>query len=338
MENIHVCRGCGVEFEAKHGNARYCSSECRTDGRRQSFRDYQFRHTEVATCERCGADRLFLVHPSGRTTETPFCLVCTSRATLEKRRADQEKTLCPQCGAEFTRPRQVGRPRIYCSARCQVEAKKQYQNKCEHCGEPFRSTNASSRWCSQRCRNFARRGQFKYGTRPCFVCGKEFQIRDPRVECCSLRCSTEKGKALKSNPPEERTCLGCGAKFTTKSGTNAGLYRYCSARCKFKAWKIAEPEHAMVSHRNRYERLFIAEREPYDRTEIFNRDGWRCQLCGKKVNPELRHPHKMSASIDHIVPIALGGNDTPANVQLAHLGCNVRKGMRGGQEQLRLVG
>jgi 5-methylcytosine-specific restriction endonuclease McrA len=34
----------------------------------------------------------------------------------------------------------------------------------------------------------------------------------------------------------------------------------------------------------------------------------------------------MSTSIDHVLPIALGGQDTPENVHLAHLGCNVAKG------------
>jgi 5-methylcytosine-specific restriction endonuclease McrA len=46
----------------------------------------------------------------------------------------------------------------------------------------------------------------------------------------------------------------------------------------------------------------------------------------------------MGPSLDHIVPVSLGGTHTWANVQLAHLRCNVSKGNRPANEQLRLVG
>ncbi|CAB4136887.1 HNHc domain containing protein [uncultured Caudovirales phage] len=76
--------------------------------------------------------------------------------------------------------------------------------------------------------------------------------------------------------------------------------------------------------------------------EVFARDGWVCQLCGRKVDPSLVYPHPMSASLDHVVPLSLvgGPGHVLSNVQLAHLRCNVRKGakpIRDG-EQLRLIG
>jgi 5-methylcytosine-specific restriction endonuclease McrA len=82
------------------------------------------------------------------------------------------------------------------------------------------------------------------------------------------------------------------------------------------------------------------ESEPYTHGEIAERDGWRCQLCRKPVNPRKRYPDQMCASIDHIVPISHGGTDVRANVQLAHLFCNMSKGNRAVPqgEQLRLLG
>jgi 5-methylcytosine-specific restriction endonuclease McrA len=72
---------------------------------------------------------------------------------------------------------------------------------------------------------------------------------------------------------------------------------------------------------------------------IAERDRWKCQLCGKKVNKTLRAPHPMSWSIDHIVAISVGGEHSYANTQLAHLGCNVAKGHRTRQAtQLALIG
>jgi 5-methylcytosine-specific restriction endonuclease McrA len=45
----------------------------------------------------------------------------------------------------------------------------------------------------------------------------------------------------------------------------------------------------------------------------------RCFYCGR--------PHHLM-TIDHVLPLSRGGDDTPANVRLAHRLCNVRKGPR----------
>jgi 5-methylcytosine-specific restriction endonuclease McrA len=52
----------------------------------------------------------------------------------------------------------------------------------------------------------------------------------------------------------------------------------------------------------------------------------------------LPYQHLEAPTVDHIVPLDAGGDDTRANVQLAHRRCNSQKGNRGGGEQLRLVG
>lgn len=68
------------------------------------------------------------------------------------------------------------------------------------------------------------------------------------------------------------------------------------------------------------------QRQPIDCVEVFNRDEWRCGLCGGRINSELKHPHPLSASVDHVVPISRGGADIYSNVQAAHLICNLHKG------------
>ena len=59
--------------------------------------------------------------------------------------------------------------------------------------------------------------------------------------------------------------------------------------------------------------------------EIFERDGWVCQLCHEPIDSELRHPDPMAASLDHVVALVNGGTHTRANVQASHLTCNQRK-------------
>jgi 5-methylcytosine-specific restriction endonuclease McrA len=40
-------------------------------------------------------------------------------------------------------------------------------------------------------------------------------------------------------------------------------------------------------------------------------------------------PHPKAPTIDHIIPLAHGGDDTRANVQLAHFLCNASAGITG---------
>lgn len=62
--------------------------------------------------------------------------------------------------------------------------------------------------------------------------------------------------------------------------------------------------------------------------EIFERDDYVCQLCGKPIDPIKKYPDLMSASIDHIIPVSLGGNHTYDNLQAAHFLCNTQKSNR----------
>lgn len=78
--------------------------------------------------------------------------------------------------------------------------------------------------------------------------------------------------------------------------------------------------------------------EKFEAIEIFERDRWRCQICGRKVDKKLSGRALMGPQLDHIVPLSKGGTHTRSNTQLAHLSCNVRKGARAVGDQLRLFG
>lgn len=95
-----------------------------------------------------------------------------------------------------------------------------------------------------------------------------------------------------------------------------------------RQWKQAN----LARHAETERRRAAAKRgtvvERIDYATVCDRDGWSCQLCGDPVDRSLRHPDPMSGSIDHVVPLAAGGPHTYANVQLAHLRCNISKGAR----------
>lgn len=62
--------------------------------------------------------------------------------------------------------------------------------------------------------------------------------------------------------------------------------------------------------------------------EVYERDGWLCQICGKPIDPDLRFPFVMSKTTDHVVPLTKGGQHEVDNLQAAHLYCNILKGNR----------
>jgi len=74
----------------------------------------------------------------------------------------------------------------------------------------------------------------------------------------------------------------------------------------------------------------------YRLSDVGDRDGWRCHLCGKKVNPTLSGMHEMGPTVDHLVPVSAGGLDELVNVALAHRRCNTTR-RDVGPAQLRLI-
>jgi hypothetical protein len=78
--------------------------------------------------------------------------------------------------------------------------------------------------------------------------------------------------------------------------------------------------------------------EDFLSTEIYERDGWRCGLCRRKIRRELEHPHPLSASLDHVIPLVHDGPHSRANTQAAHLRCNVIKKDKIENVQMALFG
>jgi 5-methylcytosine-specific restriction endonuclease McrA len=73
------------------------------------------------------------------------------------------------------------------------------------------------------------------------------------------------------------------------------------------------------------------------REDVIRLHGRVCWICKKKIG-ELPHPHPQSLSLDHIVPLSLGGWHHISNLKPAHLSCNSTKGDRyTGQLMLKLT-
>lgn len=147
-----------------------------------------------------------------------------------------------------------------------------------------------------------------------------------RSHCRS--CRAAKAKAKYSDPAEQaKKAAHYLANRERKLVATRANYRANFARehARRVARHKAHPEQSRDAAQRRRARLNGREVERFSDLEIFDRDGWVCQICGQQIHRELKRPHPASVSLDHVIPIALGGNHTRANVQASHLQCNLRK-------------
>lgn len=115
-------------------------------------------------------------------------------------------------------------------------------------------------------------------------------------------------------------CRRCSRPFIARPTGGARPAAFCSDRCGLRE-RGSEAKYRRRARGASPNKVY--------RRQIFERDGWMCQLCGKKVMRGAVVPHPLAPTIDHVVPLAAGGLHEPANVQLAHFLCNARKSDRG---------
>ena len=131
-------------------------------------------------------------------------------------------------------------------------------------------------------------------------------------------------------------CQGCGVQFTSEYGSKARIF--CSMPCGARHQKRKRRrQYGSDNHRRRARRYGVPY-EPVAKQRVFERDGWRCRLCGGRILRDKACPHPRSPSLDHIVPMARGGGHTYDNVQAAHFLCNSLKGDGSVGSQLLLLG
>lgn len=157
-----------------------------------------------------------------------------------------------------------------------------------------------------------------FGPRDCYRCGEKTEpTRNARKLCKSC---LQDGPSPCSEPD-------CDRPVRARDVCSMHYKRLMRAE---GAW---EPEPWDDRRRNNYHKRRAlkagsAASGAFANATVFERDGWVCGLCDEPVPRDAVYPDPLSASLDHVVPLSLGGAHSLENVQLAHLSCNVRKGAR----------
>lgn len=314
-----VCASCGRRFE-RGGQRGKVPLYCRGCRRR-------LNNTKNLTgvCSKCG----------GRCDKNAAqCKACSLQPGARVR---LDRKPCQVCGRMFQPKTKVHR---YCgAAECAKIGSNQVREEryglrnwfiCLYCGEPYKAKSKErDRFC---CRehsflwtqeNPVQGPQLPPGPMPpCEICGEPVNNRNAKT-CGAEQCKRtryvlrEVARSQRDRRP--RPCKECGQVFTPEYGNKRRFF--CSDKCLSKKMQ-------RIGKAVRRSRIRNASAvESVDPILVFQRDGWRCKLCGCKTPKRLRGTTDDSApELDHVVPLALGGAHTYANVQCLCRRCNQAKG------------
>ena len=111
-------------------------------------------------------------------------------------------------------------------------------------------------------------------------------------------------------------CKDCGNLVTRRSRGGIALCPDCRRN-----------RHRAINARRNHKRR-AAGYASMNINDLALRDGQRCHLCHRKIDLSLSGRATWGPTIDHILPVSLGGTNDPSNLALAHRCCNVRRGNR----------
>lgn len=253
-------------------------------------------------CQRCGGS--FSPRASGGKPQIFCSRQCRSRqhgAAYLARRAPVRAAACAECAGAVTQPIS-GRPRKYCSDKCRQRA-------------------------ANRAQRRRRRPAPKAASRICGHCGAGFDPKRRDQVYCEARCARNasqmrrhRGAELRQGLAFERQCVECSGLFTAKKD-NA---KWCSNICRIRTSRRDESRRRTPGSGGSL----------YSDLQIFERDGWICQICYLPVDRSIARTDPDGATIDHVIPISVGGTDDSENVATAHWRCNREKSDRVRPEDL----
>lgn len=216
---------------------------------------------------------------------------------------------------------------------------------CAHCSQEFQPSSAVVMYCSKQCKRKAWAAANPEKAHPprlvsafyaayCKHCGDPFSSKRERAHC-SNKC--EHAARYAANPvsvaPSSRICTVCQKAFSPSEAASMQS-RICSPDCVEQAANT----HRRVNRLARKAKQRAVTVEPVDPIKVFQRDGWRCRLCGVKTPQAKRGSYTDDApELDHIIPLSKGGDHSYRNTQCACRRCNGSKSDRP-MGQMLLIG
>lgn len=191
----------------------------------------------------------------------------------------------------------------------------------------------ANRWCSMTCRSGAAYARTSASS-PCYglycrFCTQPFVSRRAKAHCTTAcqyadRAAFEQEADIAAHSTNGRvvSCADCTAQFCPVYG--ASLAKRCvpCAKAQEKQWRAIN----RVARKARQRGVSVEAVNPIT---VFDRDRWHCKLCGVSTPRRLRGTyHDRAPELDHIIPIAKGGEHSYLNTQCSCRKCNAEKSDR----------
>ncbi|WP_431768408.1 HNH endonuclease [Rhizobium phaseoli] len=152
----------------------------------------------------------------------------------------------------------------------------------------------------------------------CVGCGDRFASANLVSKYCSSNCRKTQYIAANDNVDRSpRSCAECAVVFSPEYGDKRSVY--CSRACSRR-------NSGRINRKKERARLRTQAVENVNPIKVFDRDGWKCQICGVKTPRNLRGTYDdMAPELDHIMPLSLGGAHSYMNTQCTCRKCNAAK-------------
>ena len=300
VASIGCCLQCGKTLQARGGRGRqksYCDARCKNLAQSE-------RKKGIGRADRESTPRLL---PDGKLRRT-----------------------CLDCGRMFVA---VNSKQMYCSNDCGRVWRRLDSSVCVYCGKTYTPKRGDrTTYCSRQCafdhknkqsvdRELIALRQVRIVVQNvCHRCGGHVEQQRLRCDECNRRVAAEKAlqRAVSNCAVKTRTCAECSVLFQPEYGNKRR--DYCSLECCLK-------KHRRIAKTKRRARKRAVAYESIDPIAVFERDDWRCHICGGITLPSLRGSIEPDApELDHVVALANGGSHTYSNVACSHRRCNQEKG------------
>jgi 5-methylcytosine-specific restriction endonuclease McrA len=156
----------------------------------------------------------------------------------------------------------------------------------------------------------------------CVGCKELFLVREngrtkTNKEWCLICINNGKYKNTYKIKPVKVNCIDCNKEYF------AGKQSKRCIQCNKIHNKIRFKRSSSI--RGRVKKYGVI-RIPYKSIDVFKRDKWICYICNKKtiIYPKDGY-HENGATIDHIIPLSLGGSDELSNIKTCCHKCNSAK-------------
>lgn len=337
------CLDCGCELPPRHGRGSH-SRRCKPC---RKHREQTRRRTSIGLCIRCGIE---FEYKTDNRRKKQFCSE-RCRWTGSKTGSHAEKIACQGCGKEFA-------PRFSAAKHC--------SRKCAGAAQVHRCLNCEVEFTRRRYPSGAYSCQKKYCCRECAFEARRRRL--PAATDTLRHGGLTLGLASwflswgDDVWPITRRCGKCGRTLTQHRGAEAAELchqckvfrpcRFCGQQClryrkhcdachdigeadrqrRAKANKVLHrKKHRKKYGRNHRQRCrrFGVPYTPIRCLSVYERDGWRCQICGCELSRKWNPSDPRSRTIDHIIPLSAGPGSPGhvlSNVQAACHACNTSKG------------